>query len=126
MFLHGRNVVPQPNSEHAGHVLLSATVTYEVYGPFGQGYNIRTSGTGGSATLAYHWRDGPGADVKAPSGRYEMSDESAYDSQGNKCIQLQNGEVITELFDDLVLAIFVVNHYFATKTGPFTRANASR
>lgn len=50
-----------------------------------------------------------------------MSDESAYDSRGNKCIQLDGVTAKTDLEDEAVLALFVVNHYFARKGGPFQR-----
>ncbi|WP_426212510.1 hypothetical protein [Massilia sp. TWP1-3-3] len=126
MLLRGLKILPQTSSAHAGRVLLSSAVMYEVYGPFGQGYNIRTSCDGDTATLSYHWRDGPGAEVLASSGRYEMSDESAYDSQGKKCIELEGDRVTTDIRDELVLALFVVNHYFATKTGPFTRNSSPK
>ena len=126
MLLNDQTVVPDPTTDHTGSVQMSERIGYEVYGPFGQGYNIRVSANGSTATLAYHWREGPGAEVKAPSGRYEMSEESIYDSHGKTRLKLVSNEVVTDIQDELLIALFVVNHYFATKTGPFSRAHVHK
>jgi len=112
-------LTPNPKDCLVGIVHATTPLQYEVFGPFGQGYNIRVVGKGGTALLEYHWREGPGAGVTTPMGRYGISENSGHDEKGAKIVQLKDNEVITESDDELLLAVFSVNHHFWLKTGPF-------
>ena len=91
---------------------------YNVTGPFGTGYGILVKGPNGQAELRYS-RDYAAAEVSLSSGRYEMSDLSAYDSLGRKVFELAGQFVRGNTMDGLLVAVFAVNHHFWRKTGPF-------
>jgi hypothetical protein len=111
-------VSPSSSDRLKGKVLISQEFKYEVFGPFGQGYNIKVSRNFSSATLSYHWRDGGGSIVKTPNGNYEMSEISIFQN-GNKILQIDESEEFSPLEDAFVMALFVVNHFYYKKTGPF-------
>ena len=100
----------------AGH-----TLAYDVFGPFGTGYNIRVVGQAGTAVINYHWTDHPEIDVDTPTGRYVIADESIYDAERKKILELRGDVLSTTLTEALLLGIFAVNHHFMKKTGPFVR-----
>ena len=97
----------------------SDPIRYEVFGPFGSGYNIRVTGPSGSGSLRFT-RDYAGSAVKTPTEKYDISAEGAYSANGKKVIELVGKSVITESTDLLLLALFSVNHHFQCKTGPFS------
>jgi hypothetical protein len=109
--------------ELKGTVCVPEKFSFEVYGPFGQGYNIRVRKLFKKAELAYHWRDGPGAYVKTPDGEYEISDTGI--AQGGKhLMKISSTGNFEPIEDNFALALFVVNYYFSKKMGPFMRKNA--
>ena len=107
-------------SSLTGKVLAPETVEYQIFGPFGSGYNIRVKSRSGSGLLRFV-RDYPGASVKTPSGKYDMSADTAYGEDGKKVIELSGQSVTTESTDLLLLALFSMNHHFVLGTGPFLR-----
>ena len=111
-------VSPSSSDRLKGNVLSSKEFKYEVFGPFGQDYNIKVSRNFSSATLSYHWRDGGGSIVKTPNGSYEMSEVSIFQN-GEKVLEINALEEFSPLEDDFVMALFVVNHFYYKKTGPF-------
>lgn len=111
---------PEPDGPLCGMVRGPEPIRYEVFGPFGSGYNIRVAGRSGSGSLRF-LRDYAGAEVVTPSGRYDMSAESAYAADGAKVIALGDDGMITDSTDALLLALFAVNHHFWHGTGPFAK-----
>lgn len=111
---------PEPDGPLCGMVRGPEPIRYEVFGPFGSGYNIRVAGRSGSGSLRF-LRDYAGADVVTPSGKYDMSAESAYAADGAKVIALGDDGMITDSTDALLLALFAVNHHFWHGTGPFAK-----
>ncbi|MDG9671273.1 hypothetical protein ONV78_26300 [Hahella sp. CR1] len=105
-----------------GNILVDEQYSFEVYGPFGQGYNIRILNFLKKITLNYHWRNGPGATVRTPGGTYEMSDSSIFKA-GKKILQIDQNGNFEPISDSYAMALFVLNHYFWNKTGPFKRIN---
>jgi hypothetical protein len=103
-----------------GEVRGPEPIRYEVSGPFGSGYSIRVMGMSGSGSLRF-LRDYAGAEVVTPSGRYDMSAESAYGADGRKAIALGDDGIVTDSTDVLLLALFAVNHHFWHGTGPFAK-----
>jgi len=114
-------LVPNLLDNYKGHVAVSSKINYEMFGPFGQRYNIRVSGKGGHGILNYCWRDGGGAPADTTRGEYKISDESVFDSRDAKILELRGLEIFTETNDELVQALFVVMYRYARKTGPFVR-----
>lgn len=116
-------VSPDQTDRLKGYIKIPQQIRYEVFGPFGQGYNIRVVGFSGDAELNFCVRDGPGAQARTPQGRYEMSEDSVYDSKRTKVLELKGDEVTVNTSDILALSLFIVNHYYWLKTGPFDRSN---
>jgi len=121
MMLSDLKIVPSHESPLKGRIEGMGNYIYEIYGPFGQGCNIRVAGGSGTATLQYNWRDGPDAEVRATSGHYMMSDESIRDDRGNNILRLSGSTISTNWTDGLLISLFAVNHHFARKSGPFLR-----
>jgi hypothetical protein len=121
MMLSDIKIIPCRESPLTGRIEGMGNYIYEIYGPFGQGCNIRVAGGSGTATLQYNWRDGADAEVRATSGRYTMSEESINDSRGNTIFRLAGDTISTSWSDGLLISLFAVNHHFARKTGPFLR-----
>jgi|GEM_PF-6047605 len=111
-------ISPSSSDRLKGTVLVSQEFKYEVFGPFGQGYNIKISRSFSSATLSYNWRDGGGSIVKTPTGSYEISENSIFQS-GKKVFEINAVDEFSPLDDNFVMALFVVNHFYYMKTGPF-------
>jgi hypothetical protein len=105
-----------------GSILVDENYAFEVYGPFGQGYNIRILKFMKKLTLNYHWRDGPGAAVKTLEGTYEMSGSSIFKA-GKKVLQIDQSGNFEPISDSYAMALFVLNHYYWNKSGPFQRTN---
>ena len=113
-------LVANVSGGHFGVVTISSKFRYAVISPFGAGYKIQVSGKGCEAELVFS-RDYAGAEVETPRGRYEMSDTLIYNAQGVKVAELKDGTLVTSDTYELLIAIFVVNHHFWKKTGPFIR-----
>src|SRR5690348_2106201 len=114
MLLSDFKVVPSDESVTRGRVIGSSSYSYEIYGPFGQGYNIRVSGPGGSAKLSYNWRDGDIADVQSPSGTFGMTETVVRGGRKSDVVlQLSGDKLESTLTDGLLLSMFVVNHHYA-------------
>ena len=117
------NIKIKKRSDLTGKVKLDSSYSYEVFGPFGQGYNIKISRLFKSAKLNFHWRDGPGAFGETPEGKYEMSDDMMFKG-GCKILSLAQDGSFAKIDDEFALALFVINHHFYRKSGPFNRENA--
>jgi hypothetical protein len=116
-------IVKDGSGEPKGIVCVPDEFSFEIYGPFGQGFNIRVRRSFKSAELSYHWRDGPGAFVKTPEDTYEISD-TAVSQPGKVLLRLKGNGDFEPINDKFALALFVVHHFYANKTGPFSRQNA--
>jgi hypothetical protein len=121
MFLY--ELQPKHDQPLSGKVLAPEPIQYEIFGPFGVGYNIRVTGPGGSGSLRF-LRDYAGAAVKTPTGKYDMSAQGAFSAKGEKVIELTGQTMITESDDFILLALFSVNHHYWCGTGPFARGRA--
>jgi hypothetical protein len=122
MILSDFKLVPAFLSKHKGSIKIHSSLKYEVFGPFGSGYNIRVTGKQGTANLKFT-RDYAGAIAITPNGKFEMSAESIFNSEGVKILQLIEQNFELENCDELLLAIFIVNHHFFKKSGPFKLTN---
>ena len=111
-------IKPSYFRKHHGSIKLQSKYKYEVTGPFGTGYNIKIDGKSEDATLKFA-RDFSLAMVKSPSGNYEMNSESIFNNNGEKILELTEQSFYFTSNDELLLAIFLVNHHFSKKTGPF-------
>lgn len=111
-------VSPSLSDNLKGKITVLQEFNYEVFGPFGQGYNIKVSRSLSVATLAYCWRDGGGAMVKTPSGSYEISESSIFQKR-KKMLEMDSQEEFLPLEDDFVMALFVINNFYWTRSGPF-------
>lgn len=107
-----------PASRHTGKIQIDDMYDYEVYGPFGQGYNIKVQSQKDKGVLNYHWRDGPGAYVKTKTSKYELSTYSIY--RDTTIILEMNKDEFEPVDDQAVMALFIINHFFSRKTGIFT------
>jgi len=126
MLLSDFTVVPSEESVTRGQVTGSGSYSYEIYGPFGQGYNIRVSGFSGSAQLSYNWRDSDIAAVQSPSGNFGMTETVVRGGKKSDVIlQLSGDRMDSSLTDGLLLSMFVVNHHYASRTGPFIRPSGT-
>ena len=121
MFLY--ELHPMHDQPLSGRVLAPEPLQYEVFGPFGVGYNIRVTGPSGCGSLNF-LRDYAGADVETPTGKYDISAEGAFSIKGKKVIELTGQNMVTESEDFILLALFSVNHHYWHKTGPFARGRA--
>jgi hypothetical protein len=122
MLLSDFTVVPSKETVAKGRVTGAGSYDYEIHGPFGQGYNIRISGSGGAAQLSYNWRDGPGAQVQSAGETFSMTETTM--SGGRKSdtiLQLSGGKLESAIRDGVLLSLFVIHHHYARRTGPFTR-----
>lgn len=97
------------------------TLAYEVFGPFGQGYNVKVYGNGQEAVLSYHWRDGPESFVKFSGNEYYFDTKLIKDSKGNIILKLKGEEVVAENISNYLLCLFCVNFHYANRTGVFHR-----
>lgn len=123
MFLSDFNVVPSKETVAKGQVTGAGSFNYEIYGPFGQGYNIRISRLGGFAKLSYNWRDGSGADVRSAGESFSMTETTVYCGRKSEMLlRLSGNEIGSTICDQLLLSLFVVNHHYACRTGPFARS----
>ncbi len=107
------------SSDLKGTIQLNGTYTYEAFGPFGQGYNIKVTHGSDEAVLNYHWRDGPGAFVKSKQGKYEMSDQTVFQG-GKKLLDLTAALDFEPLEEEIIIALFIINHHYYRKSGPFS------
>jgi hypothetical protein len=114
-------ISPSEQDIATGSVILVTRFAFEIFGPFGQGFNIRVSGSGRVALLQYQWREGPSASVELEGNRYEMTEDSILDSSGTTIAKLRVDELTTKEKDSLLLALFAVYHHYAKRTGPFSR-----
>jgi len=96
------------------------TAYYNVLGPFGQGYNIRVELEGEEGTLSYHWREAPGAHAQTTSSTYEIHADAIYKGQ-ERILHLSRKGSFEPIDDGVAVALFIVNHHFAQKTGPFEK-----
>jgi hypothetical protein len=117
-------LVPALFRDNEGHLKIGSRFKYKVFGPFGTGYNIRVTGKTGTALLQFA-RDYLGALVETPQGKFEMSDESIFNGNGTRILQLTDQGIVSDHCDELLLALFVVNHHFWRKTGQFSRSGAA-
>lgn len=95
------------------------TFEFEIYGLSGQGYNIKVSGLSDDAVLQYNEKDGPGASVKFGKRSFRMTETEAVELDEGVIMSLNKDGSIVSIADDLIIAIFILNHYFALKTGPW-------
>ena len=124
MLLSDFQVVPSPETKAKGSVIRQARYAYTI-NSFGQGYSITVTGGTGTAVLEYNWRDGPSAEVRIAADRFGMSETTI--SGGRKSdtiLQLTGNTLTTSVVNDLLLSLFVVNHHYARRTGPFERPAA--
>ena len=123
MLLSDFQVVPSPATIAKGSVVRQMRYLYAI-SSFGQGYNIVTSGgTGtGTAILEYNWSNGSNAEVRIGSERYGVSERTIYGGRRSDVILQLSGNIFaTSIADELLLSMFVVNHHYAMRTGPFLR-----
>lgn len=120
------DIRPSTENKMRGLILCSPPVEYEVFGPFGQGYNIRVISKNGSGLLQFHWSWWPRSIATTPQGHYEITDDSGYNDSGKQIIQFYEGKMITESQDVMLLAIFSINHHYWRRTSVFTRSQSPR
>ena len=121
MLLSDFQVIPSLETKFKGTVVRQYRYAYTI-SSFGQGYNITVAGGSGTAVLEYNWRDGDSAEVRIFADRYGMSETTISGGRKNETIlQLAGDSIITSITDDLLLILFVVNHHYAKRTGPFQR-----
>jgi hypothetical protein len=124
MLLSDFQVIPSLETKLNGSVIRQSRYAYAI-SPYGQGCRITVVGGTGTAVLEYNWRDGPSAEVRISSDRFGMTETTI--SGGRKSdtiLQLTGNTLTTTLTDDLLLSLFVVNHHYARRTGPFERPAA--
>ncbi|MBB5353911.1 hypothetical protein HNR46_004176 [Haloferula luteola] len=110
-------------SKFHGTIELSKNYEYEVFGPFGIGYNIRVFCADESGELHFV-RDGS-CPAKTRRGRilrsYELSDTAIYSRRDGELLKLENDSEIPEIEDEVALALLILNHHYWNGTGPFTK-----
>jgi len=122
------------NENLKGKVVLDTEYFFEIYGPFGTGYNIRIREERHNfninffkfitkATLSFV-RDCTNSGVKTNKGQYGMSYLKIFD--GVNCILEIDGDGNFEpIKDPYAMALFIVNHHFWNKSdGIFKCTNA--
>lgn len=110
-----------------GYILGPEKFIYEIVGHFGTGYKIKVKKRYpnyfefffGKGVLKYS-RDYQAGIVRTPNGRYEMSSDSI--SHKNEMISIVDLDGDSSLINDqYAMALFILNHHFGNKTGPFGR-----
>jgi len=112
-----------PWNDLKGWVKINRWFSYEVFGPFGQGYNIKISRWGPKAELKYHWKEDPGAFAKTPTGNYSIAPQGIFAGEDNILKVSEGGEFIP-VKDEFAMGLFVVNYLFYRKEQPFIRSHA--
>jgi hypothetical protein len=87
--------------------------------PNGIGYAFVASHNNERASLDYCYKNHPGAIAKYKRQRFEMTDTEAIDEKRSHYIKiLADGEIIANC-DNIIMALFIVNHHYWNKSGPF-------
>lgn len=120
-------IKPELGDSKAGYIYLPEEFRYEIVGPFGVGYKIKVKKTKpkflelisrkGILTVR---RDDPGGEVRTPYGKYEMNRNSIFHKNGI-LLELGTSGAYESIQDQYAMALFIVNHYFSSKTGPFEK-----
>ena len=116
-------VKPKWWNDLKGKIYIDAWYSYEICGPFGQGYKIKLSRRGANAELNYHWREDPFAFANTPDGKYQIAPQDIFFGDKNVLKMSGSGE-FEPLNDDLAMGLYTLNHLFYKKEWPFVRKNA--
>ncbi len=103
-----------------GTVDVGSLYTFKVFGPFGVGYNIKVKSKRNSGVMRY-LRDGTCQGVTGRpfrKKRYEFSDTGFY-RLGGEALSLGPNNEFEPVDDEAAMALFVVNHHYSNRTGPF-------
>lgn len=112
-------VIKNPDDSYLGKIFLGEELDYEVYGPFGQGFNIKVQSKNFTGKMNYHWKDHE-CHAKTNKGKYFLTFKKAL--QKKECVaEIQSNNELTLSTDQAVNALLILYHFYYHGMGPFQK-----